>query len=184
VKTWMLPLLLGCAACAGSSMHGQGLQPSAAESVDAAQAMSRDAGASGASAGEPAPAAEADIHFAVITLLVELERSLEQRCPCEVEARQFPTMQACVDAVSFSQGWADCVNRVTLPDDAESREKLRCETIAFSTRTDCLATSPCTDDAVAECLRDKSGCGQLDLSVLNPVAMQCADAIALNHMAN
>jgi hypothetical protein len=129
----------------------------------------------------PAAPAEADIHFAVIALLVELQRSLQQRCACEAEAKQFATIQMCEDAVSFGPNWADCVNRVDIPDDEHSREQLRCETLAFSMRTDCLATSPCTDDAVAECLRDKSGCGELDLSVLNPVAMQCAESLALNH---
>lgn len=179
MKSWMLLLGLGCVACAGSASHEHRLQPTAA--AEAADAAQPEVDASIAPLAPPATGAEADIHFAVITLLVELQRSLQQQCPCEVEAGQFKNMQACEDAVSFSPGWADCVNGVDLPDTELAREQLRCETLSFSMRTDCLAKSHCTDEEVADCLRDKAGCGELDLSVLNPVALKCADKIALNH---
>lgn len=169
---WFVSLVwIVSAACATES-------DSPSPALDAGAELATDASTREAPVlGDPQPP---DIHFSIIALLIEITRGFSERCPCQVEGGSFASVRECIDLVSLKPGWTDCVNRVEVPDTPRVREQLRCQIAALSQQADCLGAAMCTEEAFDECLKDTSGCEMIDLTVLNPVVLACADALTFS----
>jgi hypothetical protein len=130
---------------------------------------------------DAAVTANLDIHFLLISAVIEIERSLHARCPCLTETGQYESMRECIDAVSLGRDWVDCANKIDLSgqDDETVRANLRCNIEELTQRSECLMGSACREDAIAACMTQSLGCPMPPLDALSRVAVECN--IAFSH---
>jgi hypothetical protein len=121
-----------------------------------------------------------DLHFLLVTLLLEMERSLVARCPCQVANGVYKSDAECRRAVNLGQSWVDCVNQRDLSayEEPELHEPLRCNIAELVQRSECLMGSPCSDDAVAACMMQNLGCPELPYQLLSEVVVECGVALS------
>jgi hypothetical protein len=172
-------LLLACASCADG-------EPAVSERDSGAHAADAAAGDAGTNptardAGQPASVdASVDLHFLLITALLEMERTLVVRCPCLTANEQYESESECRRAVNLGRSWIDCVNQLDLSayDELATRENLRCNIAELSLRTECLMVSACSDSAVAMCMTKSLGCSVLPFELISEVVSACKIALS------
>lgn len=154
--------------------------------TDAGHIAPHDAGElhSGAVAAENAENADAaaqssELNAQLIEFLREIEREGSARCPCRVEAGEFSSTEACVEAVSFEEGWERCAMLVPIPDG--NAEPLRCALSELRRRNECLAPSPCESQTLARCRAASIDCPELDAEVLSRVLVWCRGMLMFFH---
>lgn len=168
-------LLLTCVGCADD-----------ARPIEDAVAVSSDAGVdaspqNASDDGEVAPVkASVDLHFLLISALIEMERSLVARCPCLTAAGAYESVTTCMNTVSLGRDWIDCVDRADFShaDNESIRENLRCNIAELNERTECLMGSSCAEAAIAACLTQSRGCPGLPYEVFSEVATNCMIALS------
>jgi hypothetical protein len=171
VRRLPLIFLWICAACGGDDQaapppHAAGHE--AADHDDAGQA--------------PSNSTPADAHFSVTAFLLEIERGTFLTCPCSVQRGEYPSMQDCVEKVSFKPGWQACVAGVELPgEEADVSARLRCALAELQHRNNCLEPAPCTSTVMALCQADTLHCPKLDPGVLTAVIDVCHASVMLWH---
>jgi hypothetical protein len=124
--------------------------------------------------------ASVDLHFLLITALLEMERTLVARCPCLTADGQYESESECRGAVNLGRNWVDCASQLDLSqqDEPEIRENLRCNISELSLRTECLTGSACSDVAVAMCMTQSLGCQVLPFELLSEVVSECKIALS------
>lgn len=175
-KRWAsLLLVLQLTACADGAAPVQderdaSVRARATDAEATTPALPRDA-------GEQVNAVDAavDLHFLVLAILLEMERSLVVRCPCLTANGLYESASECLSAVSLGRGWIDCANQIDLSayDDAMTREDLRCSIAELTVRTECLMASTCSNDAVAMCMTQSLDCEPLPFELLSSVVSAC-----------
>lgn len=168
-----------CAACGSDAGGSVAVADAAAQSAPSATPSRSDAGRLDrfdADAG-PGPSGEVmpDLHFLLVTMLVEIDRSMLARCPCQVAGGDYATIRDCVDTVSLGRDWVDCVNSLDLTgeDAAPLRDNLHCNIEELMQRSECLEVSSCSEQDVQVCLSKANGCPMPPLMVLSRLATEC-----------
>lgn len=152
--------LIGLLACAACAVDHDPVQP---------------AGDAGEDSAGP------DLHLDLISFFVEIERGTRMSCPCHVRRGEYPSTEACMESVSFKDGWQECVMGVALPNSRQMGEALHCALDQLREQNDCVEPSECPDDALPECRVENMQCPKLDTSLITHVIEACHDAIMLWH---
>lgn len=181
-----LVLLAGSLACEGAGRERErkaGMDDAGRRAPRDATAMDADAvhhpnDASDASVAD-AGSSSSELNAQLIEFLREIEREGAARCPCRIEAGEFSSPEACVDAVSFKEGWEQCAMLVPVPDG--NAEALQCALSELRRRNACLAPAPCASETLTRCRAASINCPELDAEVLSRVLVWCRGMLMFFH---
>jgi hypothetical protein len=179
-----------CVALLASSLGCEDAEPEPKARADASSVAPNDAAEAHAESSDGAARPDADasadaaaqsseLSAQLIEFLREIEREGSARCPCRVEAKEFASTQACLEAVSFKQGWEECVMLVPVPSGNE--EPLRCALEELRRRNACLAPAPCASETLTTCRAASINCPELDPEVLSRVLVWCRGKVMYFH---
>ena len=112
-------------------------------------------------------------------VFTELERDAELRCPCYVEAGDYPSEEECVAEVGRGARSIDCIEEVLGDtDDPGLRRALECALDVRHASNACLQEASC-DEQLTRCYDTASECPALDPALLTQAARACPGAIGV-----
>jgi len=115
----------------------------------------------------------------LIALLRQVEREAFIRCPCLVEAGNYPSIESCQATVAFKADWEACAALVPVP--AGDEDALRCAVTESQRRNDCVEPAACDPNVLGSCRAAAIECPNLGSEVLLRVLKFCPRQIMLFH---
>ena len=112
--------------------------------------------------------------------LAAFDHAAVARCRCQVPAGDFPSADACIEAIGDWARNLDCfANVLTEYETPELREQLRCLARETERRATCLESASCADTDIGGCSVDQFGCPMLNPQMFTQLFRRCLNGVVI-----